>query len=220
MVCGSSSYRINVYFNILTQSFLCVLCIPFFPTHSFARYSHWMTAMPSFLIFHFYLCVFMSVVDSFFHFSFVVITAPSNSYHSQLYRLDVLNLRNKLVRFNYVHEYPPVLNWENERNYFGNIQLPTAYTRIHVFIVLFTNFKWHSSYHIHDPMHNNVDSLFIIIIIWKYVLLFVLPFVHSRCSDARIWLPKYYSRLFPFHFRSIISLDNDSLFSIDINILE
>lgn len=32
-----------------------------------------------------------------------VITAPSNSYHSQLFCLDVLNLRNKLVRFNYVY---------------------------------------------------------------------------------------------------------------------
>lgn len=34
------------------------------------------------------------------------ITAPSNSFHSQLFCLDVpLNLRNKLVRYNYAHKF-------------------------------------------------------------------------------------------------------------------
>lgn len=49
------------------------------------------------------------------------ITAPSNSCHSQLFCLDVpLNLRNKLVRYNYAHEFHS--NGEKP-NYFGNDQL-------------------------------------------------------------------------------------------------
>lgn len=46
-----------------------------------------------------------------FHF---VITAPSNSYHSQLFCLDVLNLCNKLVRFNYAHESTSLEEWKRE----------------------------------------------------------------------------------------------------------
>lgn len=44
-----------------------------------------------------------------------VITAPSNSNRSQLFCLDVLNLCNKLVRFNYVHEFSPSKNREKKK---------------------------------------------------------------------------------------------------------
>lgn len=72
----------------------------------------------------------------------------------------------------------------------------------------------------HDPVHNNVDSLFIIlIIIWKYVLLFVLPsrtFALLRCQNmiAKILFTVIsLSFLFNYFIRQWFTF-----FPIDINI--